>query len=163
MLRTLTKRFALYIWHHIIKEALRLARIVKPEDVRMIQTSGNLYLSQKPIGAERRGKLGMQHFERDQALVLHILSEIDGCHPAATELTIYRVVLRQCGAEALDRKRSGHIPARIDLKRGVSLIESKSGSCSIQSLWPYPLSIACSRAVRLSSIRPSSEYVQATL
>src|SRR5687767_14178495 len=105
----------------------------------------------------------MQHFERNQSLMLHVLSEVDRCHSAATELPVDRVILRQRPAESFDWKRSCHIPSRIALNRGLSRMGSKSESCSSQSLCPYPLSTACSRALSASSSCPRTEYVHATL
>src|ERR1700716_4255297 len=99
---SLSKRLALDVRHHIIKQALYLTRIEERQDVRMIETGRHSDFAKEPVGAERSGQLRVQHLERHHALVLRILGQIDSCHSAASELTIDRVGRREDFADALD-------------------------------------------------------------
>src|SRR5688572_10310887 len=72
------------------------------QDVGMVESRGELDLSQKPVRAERSGQIGMQDLERHEALVLAILREIHSRHAAAAELTVDRVVVRDRGAQPLE-------------------------------------------------------------
>jgi len=54
----------------------------------------------KPLRAERRGELGLQHLDSDPAMMLEVLSEIDRRHPPATELALDRVAVGEGGLQA---------------------------------------------------------------
>jgi hypothetical protein len=133
-IQSLAKRLALYVGHHVIKEAVCFPGIVQSEDVRMVETRRDFYFAEKTIRPERRGKLRMQHLESDHTLVLAVLSEIDGRHAPAAKLAVDGVRIGQRAAEALDRKSRCHMTCSNALYRGKSLIDSRSGSLSIQSL-----------------------------
>ncbi len=75
----------------------------------MIQPSRGLDLAQKTVRAERGSELGMQNLERNESLVLYILSEVDGRHPAPSQLTIYCVAVLKGSAQAFDRTGRHHI------------------------------------------------------
>ena len=47
-----------------------------------------LDLAQEPLGAERGGELRAQHLDRDVAVVLEVVREVDGGHAAAPELAL---------------------------------------------------------------------------
>ena len=55
-----------------------------------LQPRGELDLAQEPLGAQRRGELGAEHLERDLAVVLEVVREVDGRHAAAAELALDR-------------------------------------------------------------------------
>ena len=57
----------------------------------MVEPRRELDLAKKAIGAERGSEIGMKNLERDDAIVLAVLREIDRRHPAAAELAIDRV------------------------------------------------------------------------
>ena len=61
----------------------------------MLQPGGELDLAQEALRAERGGELGVEHLERDRAVVLEVVGEIDGGHAAAAELALERVTVRQ--------------------------------------------------------------------
>ena len=63
------ERLALDERHDVVEEAVGLARVEQREDVRMLQIGGELDLGEEPLGAEHRGELGVQHLERDVAVV----------------------------------------------------------------------------------------------
>ena len=57
----------------------------------MIEPGRELDLAQKAIGAERRGELGVKNLEGYDAIVLHVLGEVDGGHPAFAQLSVDRI------------------------------------------------------------------------
>jgi hypothetical protein len=65
------------------------------QDVGVIQSGGGVNLSQEALGAERGSQLGVQHFERDEAIVLEVPGEVYRRHPAAPELTLEYVTIAQ--------------------------------------------------------------------
>jgi hypothetical protein len=54
----------------------------------MVEPCGEPNFADEPLGPERRGQLGGEHFEGDQPLVLQVPGEIDRGHPAPAELAI---------------------------------------------------------------------------
>jgi hypothetical protein len=61
---------------------------VDGEDVRVLQPGGEPDLALKALGAERAGKIRMQHLERDRAVVPQVVGEEDGGHAAPPELAL---------------------------------------------------------------------------
>ena len=43
----------------------------------MLEPRGRLDLGQEPLGAERGGEIGVQHLDRDVAIVAEVVREID--------------------------------------------------------------------------------------
>ena len=72
----------------------------------MLEPGGGLDLAQEALGAERRGELGVQHLERDGAVVPEVAGEVDGGHAAATELALEAVAVSHCRLEVL--RQIGH-------------------------------------------------------
>ena len=68
----------------------------------MIESSGDSDLAQKPVGAKRGRELGVKDLERDDAIVLGVLREIDRGHSATPQLAIDGVGRRKDLADALD-------------------------------------------------------------
>ena len=60
----------------------------------MLQPGSERDLFEEAVGAQRPGDLGTQHLEGDLAGMLEVPGEIDGRHPAPTELALDRVALR---------------------------------------------------------------------
>ena len=54
----------------------------------MLELGADLDLAGEPLGTERGGELGAEHFHRDLAVVLEVLGEIDGGHAALAELAL---------------------------------------------------------------------------
>jgi len=54
----------------------------------MLETRGGLDLYDEAVGAEDGGELGLQHLERDPAVVLEVLGEVNGGHAAGAELAL---------------------------------------------------------------------------
>ena len=57
----------------------------------MIESRGELDLSQETIRAEGRGEIRMKNLQSDDAIVLAILREIDSGHSTSPELAVDRV------------------------------------------------------------------------
>ncbi|MGH8570392.1 MAG: hypothetical protein ACREXU_20910 [Gammaproteobacteria bacterium] len=72
----------------------------------MLQAGGKADLALESVGAERRGKLGMEHLERHRPVVPQVASEIDGGHAPAPELALECVAVQQPFAKR--RYRVGH-------------------------------------------------------
>lgn len=54
----------------------------------MLEMRGDFYLAEEALGAEHRGELGVKDFDRNVAIVLFVVGEIDGCHSAPAELAL---------------------------------------------------------------------------
>ena len=60
-----------------------VARVEDGEDVRVLEPTADPDLAPKALGAEGRRELGVQHLERDRAVVPEVLREVHRRHPAA--------------------------------------------------------------------------------
>ncbi len=63
----------------------------------MLQVGRGLDLGQEPLGADRGGEFGAQHLERDVAVVLEVVGEVDGGHAALPELALDAVAVGEGG------------------------------------------------------------------
>ena len=61
----------------------------------MLQPGGEPDLALEPLGPEGGGELGVEHLERDRAVVPEVLGEVDRGHAAAAELALERVAALQ--------------------------------------------------------------------
>ena len=73
----LPHRVALDVRHHIVELVVRLSRIVDGEDVRVLEARGELDLAKEALGTERMRQLVVQHLDRHEPLVAHVVREID--------------------------------------------------------------------------------------
>ena len=103
--------FPFDIRHHVEEESVGFARIVKWEDVRVVQPRRDLDLAEKPFRAEDGGQLGTQHFHRHFAVMLDVLGEIHGRHSAGADFALYGVAAGECRRETV--KGRGHGWAKI--------------------------------------------------
>ena len=62
----------------------------------VLQTSGELDLAEKAVGAERLGELRMEHLEGDGTVVAKVVGQVHYGHSASAELAFDAVVLREC-------------------------------------------------------------------
>ena len=98
-------------------------------------------LAQETLGAQRRGELRVQHFEGHWAAVLEILRQIDRGHPAAAELTLDRVMVRQRNPQS---RRDFYVHRRIrpfTSSNQLTTIRTSRGAASdgaftIRKRWP---------------------------
>jgi hypothetical protein len=61
--------------------------------VGVIEPGGELDLAQEALGPQGRGQLRPQHLDRDRAVMLLVLGEIDRGHPTAADLPLDRVAV----------------------------------------------------------------------
>ncbi len=54
----------------------------------MLQVGVVLISLEKPLGADHRGEFRPQHLDRDLAIVLEVVGEIDRGHPALADLAL---------------------------------------------------------------------------
>ena len=54
----------------------------------MLEVRRRLDLGQEPLGADDGSQLRLEHLQRDLPLVLQVVREIDGGHPALTEFAL---------------------------------------------------------------------------
>ena len=87
----------------VIKEAVRLARVVQRQQVGMMEPRGHLDLAQKALGAEHLGEPLLQHLERDRAVVPEVAREVDDGHTAVAHLALDRIAAGQGGLESVQQ------------------------------------------------------------
>ena len=63
----------------------------------MLEPGGEPDLPLEPAGADGRGHLREQYLQRDGAVVLQVPGEVDDGHPAATELALEGIPIRERG------------------------------------------------------------------
>jgi hypothetical protein len=102
------ERLALDVRHHIVEEAVRLPRVVEREDVRVLERGRRLDLGQEALAPDHRGELRLEDLERDLALVLEVLGEVDGGHPTLAEPLLDAVAAVQGRREAFGLRGVGH-------------------------------------------------------
>jgi hypothetical protein len=54
----------------------------------MIEPRRELDLAKKPVGPEGGAQLRMKHLERHTSVVPQVVREVNGSHPATTELAV---------------------------------------------------------------------------
>ena len=59
----------------------------------------------EPLRTHYRGQLGVENLQGHRAIVPQIAGEVDGCHAAPAELTLYLVPAGEGSAEAFQRIR----------------------------------------------------------
>ena len=75
----------------------------------MLEPGGEPDLPEEPVGTDRRGQRRVQHLERDRAVVPEVPREVHHGHPAAAELALDPVAVRQTALELLAQVgHSGH-------------------------------------------------------
>ena len=65
----------------------------------MLQVRRGLDLRRKRSAPIDGGEFGPQHLDRDLAVVLEVLREVDRGHAAGTELALERVAVGECGLQ----------------------------------------------------------------
>jgi hypothetical protein len=90
------------------------------------QVRGELDLLDETLGADHRRELRVQDLERDLAVMPDVFGEVDGGHPARTELALDAVLVRQRLAKRFQMDASGprcavadgHLRGPVDVFRG---------------------------------------------
>ena len=84
--------------HDVVEEAVGLAGVDQPQDVRMLQAGGDLDLGEEAVAADDGAQLGVQDLDGDLAAVLEVLGEVDRGHAALAELALEAVAVgKGCG------------------------------------------------------------------
>ena len=65
-----------------------------------MQASGGFDFEEEAFRAEDGGQVGAEHLDRDLALVLEIVGQVDGRHTTLAELALEAVAVGQRGGEA---------------------------------------------------------------
>ncbi len=87
------------MWHDVIEERIRFARIEQRQNVGVLEVGRDLDLFEKSL----RGQLGPQHLHRDLAVVFEVLSEVDGGHAPGTEFFLDGIAVGEGGFEAVEK------------------------------------------------------------
>src|SRR4029078_8628630 len=75
------------------------ATVEERQQIGMLQLRRDLDLAQEPLGAEHYAELRLQHLQRDFAVVLQVMREIDGRHAALAEHAFDAVPIGQGAGE----------------------------------------------------------------
>ena len=101
----LAERLALHERHHVVGEHLRAgpvgddARVQQADDVRMLQLRGDADLLEEALGTEGSTQLRPQDLDRDFAIVLEVLGQVDRGHPARAKLALEAVAVGEGGRQ----------------------------------------------------------------
>ena len=86
--------------HHIEHGAVGLTRIVKRQDVRVLEAGRRLDFRQESLRADHCRELLAQHFDRDLAMVADVGGKVDGRHAAGADLALDLIASRDGGRQA---------------------------------------------------------------
>ena len=98
-MQALAERATGDVGHHVVEKLAGLAGFMHGQDVRVGEPRDDLDLFQEPLGAERGGELGPQHFERDDAVMLLVIGEVDRGHAAAAKQVAELITVRESSGE----------------------------------------------------------------
>ena len=73
------------------------------KDVGVLEIRGDLDLLEKTLRAEDGGELGAQHLHRHLAVVLQVLSEVDGGYAAGADLPLDGIAVGKGGGETVEK------------------------------------------------------------
>jgi len=96
----LAQGLSLHHRHHEVEEAVRFTGIVERQDVRVVEAGSEPDLPEKSPPPQRFGELGMEHLERDVAVVLDVVGEVDRGHPSRPELALDTITVGEGRSEA---------------------------------------------------------------
>lgn len=82
---TRAQTLALDVRHHVPEKPFCRTRIEEREQVRMLKIRRDADLAQESLGAQYSAELGIEHFERDQAVVSNVPREVDRSHSTTSE------------------------------------------------------------------------------
>jgi hypothetical protein len=92
--------FACHERHHVVQQAIRVAAVEERENVRVLQPRGGANLREEPFAPECGAQLGVEHLDRNVALVAHVVCEVHGRHAASAQFALDAIAFGQCGGEA---------------------------------------------------------------
>ena len=77
--------------------------------MRVLEPRGDLDFAEEALVPERRCELGVENLDRDGPMVLQVVGQVDGGHPAAPERALEAVGTRQRTGDSFERRRRfGH-------------------------------------------------------
>jgi hypothetical protein len=88
------------------------AGVEHAEDVGVLQPGGDLDFPLEPFGAHGGGEIGPKHLDRDLAMVLEVLGEVDGGRAARAEFALEAVAVGQGRGQASRSVAHGRIFSR---------------------------------------------------
>ncbi len=107
--QAIAERFALDERHHIIEEARGVSGVVQRQDVRVLQPGGDLDLLDEPVRPDLRRQLGMQHLDRDAAVMLQVFGEEYGGHPPTPQLPLHGIAVGERLTQGLNQLHSEQV------------------------------------------------------
>ena len=134
----LPERLALDVRHDVVEESVGIARVEQAEDVGVLEIGAVTSISRGTARPHDRGQLGAQHLDRDLAMMLQVLGEIDRGHAALAQLPLDAVAVGQSGRES---RVDGHClsPVSFTIRSFTSLTcGCSSGSASFHSCAKRP-------------------------
>ena len=93
------QRLALDERHHVVEQPVRLARVEQRQDVRMLQVRRDLDLGEEPLDPSDGAELGIEHLERDLAVVPEVVARGRPSPCRRADLALDRVATDECGVE----------------------------------------------------------------
>ncbi len=106
------ERIALDEGHDVVQQAAGLARVVEREDVRVAELGGDLDFAQEPLGAQDGREIGAQDLDRDLAMMLEVVGQVDRGHPSAANFLEDGIAGRQARCAAVRERLSGPGPGK---------------------------------------------------
>jgi hypothetical protein len=140
--QTLAERLPRDVRHRVPQLTDGLTRVVDRQDVGMLEAGGELDFPQEPLWPERHRDLGMEHLQRDGAVVLQIPREVDDRHSPTAELPLDVVAVSKGllkSRERLGQFRAGertrpgtlHGPVTQGQRPACDQADRRRGSCSV--------------------------------
>lgn len=105
--KTLAEGLARHIRHRIPEPAAAVPRIVDGQNVRVLQAGGDANFLEEAGRAQGRSQLGMEKLQRDRAIVLEIVREVDHSHPTPPKLALDSVTIGEGDRQVSERLDHG--------------------------------------------------------
>ena len=109
-LEAVPQRLALDVRHREVEQAVRLARVVDGHDPGVGELRHRLDLAVEALCSHGDRDLGAQHLERDEAVVLEVVGEVDPGHRSDAEFPLDAVLGAERAAEELPEISRHHGP-----------------------------------------------------
>ena len=116
----IAKRSALDKRHHIERVPFDFARVEQRQDVRMAELRRDRDLTEKSLHVDRGRDFPAHELDRDRALELQVIGEIDRRDSAATELTPDSVSRTERALDLVELLKR-HVPSSSEGGNGVNL------------------------------------------
>ena len=88
--------------HDVKEQPAYLSTVEEREEVRMLEVRRDFDLAEEPVGAEDGGEFGVEHLERDAAVVPEIVREVDGRHPTTPDHTFHVIPVGEPRSEEVE-------------------------------------------------------------